>query len=97
MNRDPRQIIRRPLITERATDLQEKSNKYAFEVLPDANKVEIRRAVETLFDVRVVKVNTTSVHGKVKRLGRFSGRRPDWKKAVVTLAEGEGIDFFEGA
>jgi large subunit ribosomal protein L23 len=90
------QIIRRPIITERASDLQEGQNKYVFEVLSRANKVDIRRAVESLFDVDVVKINTSNVHGKVKRLGRFQGRRPNWKKAVVTLADGHSIDFFEG-
>mgnify|MGYP002725853909 FL=1 len=90
------QLIRRPVITERASDLQEDQNKYVFEVLSRANKVDIRRAVEAMFDVEVVKVNTSNVHGKVKRLGRFQGRRPDWKKAVVTLADGHSIDFFEG-
>ena len=90
------QLIRRPVITERASDLQEDQNKYVFEVLSQANKVDIRRAVEAMFDVEVVKVNTSNVHGKVKRLGRFQGRRPNWKKAVVTLADGHSIDFFEG-
>ena len=90
------QLIRRPVITERASDLQESQNKYVFEVLSRANKVDIRRAVESMFDVEVVKVNTSNVHGKVKRLGRFQGRRPNWKKAVVTLADGHSIDFFEG-
>ncbi len=90
------QIIRRPIITERASNLQENHNKYVFEVLRRANKVDIQRAVEALFNVEVVKVNTTTMHGKVKRLGRFQGRRSDWKKAVVTLADGHSIDFFEG-
>ena len=96
MRKDARQIVRRPLITERATQLQEKSNKYLFEVRRDANKIEIRSAVEKIFDVDVVTVNTSSTQGKVKRLGRFQGRRADWKKAFVTLAEGQRIDFFEG-
>ena len=90
------QIIRRPIITERASDLQENQNKYVFEVLSRANKVDIRRVVESQFDVAVVKINTSNVHGKVKRLGRFQGRRSNWKKAVVTLAAGHSIDFFEG-
>ena len=90
------QIIRRPIITERASDLQEGQNKYVFEVLSRANKVDIRRAVESQFDVDVIKINTSNVHGKVKRLGRFQGRRPNWKKAVVTLADGHSLDFFEG-
>lgn len=89
-------IIRRPMITERASDLQEKQGKYIFEVLSSANKIDIRRAVEAMFDVDVTKVNTSNMHGKLKRLGRFQGRRSNWKKAVVTLAQGHNIDFFEG-
>lgn len=89
-------IIRRPVITERASALQEKQGKYVFEVLTSANKIDIRRAVESMFDVDVVKVNTSNMHGKLKRLGRFQGRRSNWKKAVVTLAQGHNIDFFEG-
>ena len=90
------QIIRRPVITERASTLQEEQGKYLFEVRRNANKIEIKKAVESMFDVDVTKVNTIRMHGKIKRLGRFQGRRPDWKKAVVTLAEGQSIDFFEG-
>ena len=93
---DRRRIVCRPLITERASLLQEGSNKYLFEIRGDANKIEIRRAVERMFDVDVVKVNTLSVRGKVKRLGRFQGRRSNWRKAIVTLAEGQTIDYFEG-
>ena len=84
------------MITERASDLQEKQGKYIFEVLSSANKIDIRRAVESMFDVDVIKVNTSNMHGKLKRLGRFQGRRSNWKKAVVTLAQGHNIDFFEG-
>ena len=90
------QLIRRPVITERASTLQEKQRKYVFEVRSHANKIDIQRAIEAQFDVDVEKVNTISMHGKVKRMGRFVGRRADWKKAVVTLAEGQSIDFFEG-
>ena len=90
------QIIRRPVITERATILQDEQGKYLFEVRRNANKIEIKKAVESMFDVDVTKVNTIRMHGKIKRLGRFQGRRPDWKKAVVTLTEGQSIDFFEG-
>ncbi len=96
MRKDARKIIRRPLITERAAQLQENRNKQVFEVRADANKIEIRRAVKEVFQVDVVKVNTISVRGKLKRLGRFQGRRANWKKAVVTLTEGQHIDFFEG-
>ena len=97
MSKDPRQIVRRPLITERASQLQEDQNKYLFEVRQDANKIEIKRAMEAMFEVDVIKVNTSSVSGKMKRLGRFQGRRASWEKAIVTLAAGQTIDFFEGA
>ncbi|MDE2060706.1 MAG: 50S ribosomal protein L23 [candidate division NC10 bacterium] len=91
------QIIRRPLITEKGTDLKDAANQYLFEVARDANKIEIKRAVESLFRVKVLQVRTLSVKGKKKRLGRFIGRTSDWKKAVATLREGETIEFFEGA
>ena len=90
-----REVIRRPLITERATQLQEANGKYSFEVDRRANKIDVKRAVEAMFDVQVIKINTTSVRGKVKRLGRFVGRRSNWKKAIVTLASGQSIDIFE--
>lgn len=90
-----REVIRRPLITERATQLQEANGKYSFEVDRRANKIDVKRAVEAMFDVQVTKINTTSVRGKVKRLGRFVGRRSNWKKAIVTLAAGQSIDIFE--
>ncbi len=94
MKRDLRTVIRRPLITERASLLQDESNKYVFEVRGDANKIEIKQATELVFEVKVVKVNTTTVPGKIKRLGRFQGRRASWKKAIVTLADYESIDLF---
>jgi len=94
MKRDLRTVIRRPLITERASLLQEENNKYVFEVRRDANKIEIKQATELVFEVKVMKVNTTTVRGKLKRLGRFQGRRASWKKAIVTLAEDETIDLF---
>lgn len=90
------QIIRRPLITEKGTDLKEHSNQYLFEVARDANKIEIKRAVESLFRVKVLSVRTLSVNGKKKRVGRFVGQTPGWKKAVATLKTGESIEFFEG-
>ena len=90
-----REVIRRPLITERATQLQEANGKYSFEVDRRANKIDVKRAVEAMFDVQVIKINTTSVRGKVKRLGRYVGRRSNWKKAIVTLASGQSIDIFE--
>jgi len=93
--REPREIIRRPIITERSTALQGMSNQYVFEVDRGANKHEIARAVKLLFDVTVLNVRTLRVKGKPKRLGVFSGRRPDWKKAIVTLKEGDRIEVFE--
>ncbi len=94
--RDPNQIIRRPLITEKGTRLKQQENQYLFEVARDANKIEIKRAVESLFRVTVLRVRTIPVKGKVKRVGRFAGRTPDWKKAVAALKEGDSIEFFEG-
>ena len=91
------QIIRRPLITERGTRLKEGQNKYLFEVARRANKVEIKKAIELLFHVHVASVNTLSVKGKEKRVGRFLGKTSDWKKAIVTLKPGDSIEFVEGA
>jgi large subunit ribosomal protein L23 len=94
---EPQQLIRRPLITEKATRLKEASNTICFEVAPDANKVQIARAVTALFGVKVADVRVANRRGKLKRMGRFVGRRKDWKKAYVTLAPGEkSIEFFEG-
>ncbi|MDP8228094.1 MAG: 50S ribosomal protein L23 [Candidatus Electryoneaceae bacterium] len=90
-------VLRRPVVTEKMTRLQEQENQYAFEVDPRANKIEIKRAVEERFEVQVEKVRTMNTSGKVKRLGRFTGRRPSWKKAIVTLVEGDTIDLLEGA
>ena len=90
-------IIRRPWVTEKSTQQKEASRQYVFEVDPGANKVEIQHAVEHLFKVKVQEVRTLNVLGKMKRLGRRYGKRPDWKKATVTLKEGFRIDFFEGA
>ena len=95
--KEPHHIIRRPLITEKSTQLKEANRQYVFEVLEAANKVEIQSAVERLFKVKVTEVRTANVLGKLKRLGRKYGKRPDWKKAIVTLKEGDRIDFFEGA
>jgi large subunit ribosomal protein L23 len=91
------QIIRAPLITEKGTLVNEQGNQVVFRVAPDANKIEIQKAVETFFKVKVQKVRTVRLLGKTRRVGRNVGRRPDWKKAYVTLAEGHRIDFFEGA
>jgi len=95
--KEAQKIILRPLITEKSTQQKEVNRQYAFEVHRDANKVEIQSAIERLFKVKVLKVQTSNVLGKVKRLGRKYGKRPDWKKAIVTLKEGDRIDFFEGA
>ena len=91
-----REIIIRPIITEKISALQEAENKVAFAVDPDANKIEIQKAVEARFNVKVKKVATMNMSGKVKRQGRFSGRRANWKKAIITLRDGFTIDFFEG-
>ena len=91
------EIIRRPLITEKSTAQREDKNIIAFEVHRDANKIEVKRAVEAQFKVKVAEVRISRVHGKMRRQGRFAGRRPDWKKAYVRLVEGEKqIEFFEG-
>ena len=95
--KEAQKIIIRPLITEKSTQQKEESRQYVFEVHRDANKIEIQSAVERLFKVKVLQVRTSNVLGKVKRLGRRYGKRPDWKKAIVTLKEGDRIDFFEGA
>lgn len=93
--RDPRDVIVRPVITEKTTNLQYEHNQYTFEVARDANKQEIRDAVERLFDVHVAKVRTSILRGKWRRRGFQYGKRPNWKKAVVTLAPGETIEIFE--
>jgi len=95
--KEAQKIIRRPMITEKSTRQKEEGRQYVFEVDRDANKIEIQTAIERLFKVKVLQVRTCNVLGKVKRLGRRSGKRADWKKAVVTLKEGDRIDFFEGA
>jgi large subunit ribosomal protein L23 len=89
-------IIKRPLITEKTTAQKESHNQVSFEVDRGANRVEIRRAIERIFNVKVSQVQTLQVKGKKKRQGRIMGKRKDWKKAVATLAPGERIDFFEG-
>ena len=90
-------IIINPLVTEKSTIQREGQNQYSFKVDKRANKIEIKEAVERLFKVTVEEVRTVTMRGKVKRLGRRFGKRPDWKKAIVTLKEGDRIDFFEGA
>ena len=89
-------IIKRPLIlTEKGNLMREEENKYLFEVDPRANKVQIRKAVETLFDVTVVDVRTMNVRGRMRRMGRGHAKTRNWKKAIVSVADGESIDFFE--
>lgn len=90
-------VVQGPVITEKGTLVNEVGNQVVFRVNPKASKVDIRRAIESLFKVKVEKVRTSRQLGKVRRVGRHLGRRPDWKKAYVTLAEGSRIDFFEGA
>jgi large subunit ribosomal protein L23 len=97
MSRDPREVLIRPLMTEKSMRQKEEQNTVAFRVRPDANKVEIRAAVESVFNVKVSAVRTASFEGKLKRMGRHQGRRSDWKKAIVTLAPGHTIDLVEGA
>ena len=89
-------IIKRPLITEKTTIQKESFNQVTFEVDPIANRVEIKRAIEKIFNVKVARVQTLQVTGKKKRRGWIVGKRKDWKKAIVTLMPGERIDFFEG-
>jgi len=91
-----RKVIIHPLVTEKISALQETENKVAFVVDRKANKIEIKNAVEKGYNVKVKKVATMNFQGKLKKQGRFEGRRPNWKKAVVTLHEGFTIDFFEG-
>ena len=107
--RSAQSIIKRPLLTEKSARLRDTgggaasaaegesyAQKVVFEVARDANKIEVRQAVESLFRVTVTNVRTRVVRGKVKRVGRFSGQRPSWKKAFVTLKPGDNIEFFEG-
>ncbi|MFO7152537.1 MAG: 50S ribosomal protein L23 [Bacillota bacterium] len=95
MSKDPHDIIIRPWITEKSMAMKEQ-RKYTFVVHPDANKTEIKNAVEAIFGVKVEKVNTMNVRGKKKRVGLYEGKRPDWKKAIVTLKkDSKPIEFFE--
>jgi len=92
---DPRRILKRPLLTEKATIARETRREYAFEVAREANKIQIKEAVESRFGVKVQDVRTISVPGKRRRMGAHSGTRPDWKKALVTLREGQTIELYE--
>lgn len=89
-------VIRKPIVTEKSNIQKEDSNKVTFEVDRKANRIEIRNAVQKLFNVKVVDVNVMNFRGKKKRVGRVIGRRSDWKKAVVTLKPGDKVEFFEG-
>jgi large subunit ribosomal protein L23 len=89
-------IIKKPLFTEKGSSLKESQNKILVEVSRDANKVDIKRSIEEIFKVKVEKVATINIHGKWKRYGRSIGKRPDRKKAVITLKKGEKLDFIEG-
>jgi len=94
--KDPRDVIKRPVITEHSADLM-MDKKYTFEVDPKANKTEVKQAIEAAFGVKVEKVNTMNVKGKFKRMGQYGGYRPDRKKAIVQLSEdSKELDFFEG-
>lgn len=93
----PHQILLRPLITEKSMLARESNNQFAFKVAPEATKLDIANAVEKAFSVKVVEVRTINVLGKKKRRGRIMGKRADWKKAVVRLAQGDSIKYFEGA
>ena len=92
--KDLTRVIVRPVVTEKTTDMGE-SNKFVFEVARAANKVEIKQAVERFFGVKVVDVRTMNMKGKPKRLGRHEGMRAGWKKAIVTVGDGEKIDIFD--
>lgn len=89
-------VLRGPMLTEKGTLLKEVDNKVMFKVAKSANKIEIKNAIEEIFKVKVARVSTMNYMGKTKRMGRYEGKRPDWKKAIVTLKEGEKLDFVEG-
>jgi large subunit ribosomal protein L23 len=95
VKREPYDVLIQPLLTEKITAMRERSNKVGFLVRRDANRIEIKRAVEAALKVRVERVNVLNVVGKKKRLGRFAGKRPDWKKAIVTLKKGEKLELYE--
>jgi large subunit ribosomal protein L23 len=96
MNLSVQDVVKRPLITEKAERNREAARQFAFEVHRDASKIQVKQAVEKLFNVHVLAVRTALARGKVKRVGRSIGQRPNWKKAFVTLKAGETISLFEG-
>ncbi len=93
--RNPRDVLKKPIVSERSTSLMEQ-NKYSFYVNPEANKIEIKNAVQELFKVTVTEVRTMNVKGKAKRMGKYLGRTADRKKAIVTLKQGDKIEIIEG-
>lgn len=93
---NPYAIIKRPMITEKTTRHREKANAYAFEVDPKANALEIKQAIEKIFKVKVMRVNTTTIPGKSRRFGRWLSKSQRWKKAVATLKAGDRIELYEG-
>lgn len=96
MTRNARDIIIRPLLTEKLTEMRESQRKIGLLVRADANKVEIKKATEEALNAKVEKVNVMNVSGKARRIGRMAGKKPDWKKAIVTLKPGEKLEIFEG-
>jgi large subunit ribosomal protein L23 len=90
-------LVRRPVVTEKSSLIKEASNQYVFEVATYANKIEIAKAVERLFKVKVISVRVMNIEGKKRRLGRSVGKKPDWRKAIVKLSPKDKISFFEGA
>lgn len=97
MKLDLHHVLVQPLLTEKVTTMRESNNTVGFLVHPDANRLQIKQAVEALLKVKVERVNVLNVQGKVKRLGRFSGKRSDWKKAFVKLKQGEKLELYESA
>lgn len=89
-------VVYGPVFTEKATRLKDKENKYVFRVAENANKIEVKEVLEKFFKVKVLDVNVVKMHGKARRRGMVFGKEPDWKKAIVTLAKGNKIEFFEG-
>lgn len=93
--KDLTKVLVRPVVTEKTTDMSQNKSKYVFQVALESNKKEIKQAVEKFFGVKVTDVRTSRIHGKPKRMGRYAGYRADWKKAIVTVAEGDKIDMFD--
>ena len=96
MIHDAHDIISRPILTEKLTELRETQRKIGIRVRADATKIEIKKAAELVFKVKIAKVNVLNCMGKVRRIGRLSGKKPDWKKAIVTMKAGEKLEMFEG-